>query len=97
MRWRTSTTDGQFLWQNSRVKPSTEILAAHYQETFNTTARAWHQRNLTFLILMLTVAGATLLTFEVTQAQPLLADLIAKAFSIESIERRPKPVFRPAS
>ncbi len=70
------------------MRPDIEIVAAHYQETYATTVKAWEQRNRIFLILMITVGAAALLTFEVPQAQPLLADLIAKAFSVEGIMRQ---------
>lgn len=65
-----------------------ELLADHYQKTFEVTLGVWEQRNLTFLILLAVVGGATLLTFNVAQAQPLLVDLIAKVLSVENAERQ---------
>ena len=71
------------------MNPGTEqILADHYQKTFELTLNVWEQRNRTFLILLAVVGAASLLTFNVSQAQPLLADLIAKMVGVEDATRR---------
>jgi hypothetical protein len=65
-----------------------ELLTEHYQKTFELTLEVWNHRNQTFLILLAVVGAATLLTFNASQAQPLLVDVIAKLLSIESAERQ---------
>ena len=64
-----------------------ELIAEHYQKTFELTLTLWHKRNTTFIILLLVVGIGTLLTFNVNQAQPLLVDYIAKIFGIEHPKR----------
>lgn len=63
------------------------LLADHYQKSFEITSEVWEKRNRTFLLLLVVVGGATLLTFDVAQAQPLLVDLIAGLLNIEGKER----------
>jgi hypothetical protein len=71
------------------MNPSTaELLAEHYQKTFELTLSVWEQRNRTFLMLLGVVGAASLLTFNVSQAQPILADLIAEAVGAEGATRR---------
>jgi len=65
-----------------------ELLAEHYQKSFEVTLEVWGQRNQTFLLLLGVVGFATLLTFNATATQPLLLDLIAKLLSIESDTRQ---------
>ena len=69
---------------------SAQLLAEHYQKTFEVTLDVWGQRNQTFLFLLAVVGFATLLTFSATASatQPLLLDLIAKLLSIESESRQ---------
>ena len=69
------------------MKDGIELLAEHYEKTYEATLKFWEQRNRTFLILLIVVGIATLLTLNVSQAQPLLADLIAKFFSIDDTFR----------
>lgn len=64
-----------------------DLLAEHYEKTYETTLKVWEQRNRTFLILLAVVGVATLLTFNVPQAQPLLVDLIAKVLAIKDTAR----------
>lgn len=59
-----------------------ELLNDHYKETYNLALRTWNYRNRIFLILLAVVGGATLLTFEVDGAEPLLVDIIAGFFDI---------------
>ena len=70
------------------MQEGTQLIAEHYQKTYELTLTVWEQRNRTFLILLIAVGVATLLTFDVSQAQPLLADLIAKTVGIEDVQRR---------
>lgn len=60
-----------------------QILADHYQKTFELTLTTWEKRNQTFLLLLAVVGVATLLTFKVSQAEPLLVDLIVKLLDIK--------------
>ncbi len=64
-----------------------EILAEHYQKTFELTLTLWEQRNRTFLILLFVIGLGTFLTFNVNQAEPLLVDFIAKIFNVEDKTR----------
>src|ERR1700694_3447597 len=52
-----------------------KALIEHYQETYKLTYKLWQQRNYIFLILLGVIAAATLLTFRVPQAEPLLVDI----------------------
>ena len=45
------------------MRPGTELLAEHYQKTYELTLSMWEQRNRTFLVLLGTVGVATILTF----------------------------------
>jgi hypothetical protein len=65
-----------------------ELLADHYQKTYELTLETWKERNRSFLLLLAVIGTASLLTFNVEQAQPLLGDLIAKIFSITDATRR---------
>ncbi len=64
-----------------------EIIAQHYQKTFEFTLALWKERNRIFLILLFVVGVGTLLTFNVSQAEPLLVDFIAKFFNVDTKER----------
>src|SRR5882672_8946377 len=65
----------------------TKLTAEHYQKTYELTLQMWEQRNTTFLLLLTVVGAATVLTFNVPQAQPLLVDIIAKFVGITDAER----------
>ena len=65
-----------------------KLLADHYQKSYELTLKVWELRNRTFLILLVTVGAASLLTFNVSQAQPLLGDIISKLAGIEDAARR---------
>lgn len=69
------------------MKNEIEFIVEHYEKTYKTTLKVWEQRNRTFLILLIVVGVATLITFNVSEAQPLLADLIAKFFAINEVAR----------
>jgi hypothetical protein len=69
------------------VNENVNVLAEHYQKTFELTLMTWEKRNRTFLLLLGVVGVATLLTFNVPQAQPLLADLVMKALDISDTNR----------
>lgn len=66
---------------------ATRLTAEHYQHTYELTLKMWEQRNTTLLLLLLVVGGATVLTYNVPQARPLLVDLIAKVLAITSPDR----------
>jgi hypothetical protein len=59
-----------------------QLLADHYQKTYELTWDLWRQRNSTFLLLLSVIAGATLLTFSSAATQPLLARWVAKSLEI---------------
>jgi hypothetical protein len=59
-----------------------ELLADHYQKTYELTFELWKQRNMTFLLLLAVIGAATLLTFGSAQTNPLLIDWIAKVLGI---------------
>ena len=64
------------------MKENSELLAEHYQKTYELTFELWRQRNQTFLILLGVIGGATLLTFSPAQTEPLLVLWIAKALGV---------------
>jgi hypothetical protein len=59
-----------------------KLITEHYQKTYELTLQVWEQRNRTFLLLLAAVGAATLLTFKVSQAEPLLVDIIAKTVDV---------------
>jgi hypothetical protein len=65
------------------MKDNTQILAEHYQKTYELTYELWKQRNQTFLILLAVIGAATLLTFSATQTNPLLVRWIAKVLDVK--------------
>jgi hypothetical protein len=66
----------------------TQLIADHYQKTYELTLLMWEQRNRTFLLLLGAVGVATLLTFDVGgQARPLLVDFIANTVGVEGDDR----------
>ena len=64
------------------MSQDTEMVAEHYQKTYELTLQMWEQRNRTFMLLLGVVGAATLLTFDVAQAGPLLVDIIATIVGI---------------
>src|SRR5258708_1324692 len=64
------------------MKDIAEILAEHYQKTYELTYELWKQRNQTFLILLAVIGAATLLTFSPTQTNPLLVRWSAKVLDV---------------
>jgi hypothetical protein len=69
------------------MKKEIELFVEHYEKTYEITLKVWEQRNRTFLILLVVVGVATLITFNVPEAQPLLADFIAKVLAIKESSR----------
>ncbi len=65
------------------MKDKAEILAEHYQKTYELTFELWRQRNQTFLILLAVIGAATLLTFSAAQTNPLLVLWIAKVLEVK--------------
>ena len=64
-----------------------ELIAEHYQKTFEITHELWSQRNRIFLILLTVIGVATTLTFRASEANPLLVSLIAKTIGITDSAR----------
>ncbi|EPN9527234.1 hypothetical protein ACT5AM_001902 [Cronobacter malonaticus] len=64
-----------------------ELLVDHYHKTYDLTFSIWESRNQSLLILLAIVGFSTLLTFNVSEAQPLLVDIIAKICGISSETR----------
>ncbi|TXE45951.1 MULTISPECIES: hypothetical protein [Serratia] len=64
-----------------------ELLVEHYHKTYDLTFSVWESRNQSLLILLAVVGFSTLLTFNVSEAQPLLVDIIAKLCGIASDDR----------
>jgi hypothetical protein len=64
-----------------------ELLVEHYHKTYDLTFSIWEGRNRTLLILLIVVGFSTLLTFNVSEAQPLLVDIIAKLCGITDSTR----------
>jgi hypothetical protein len=64
------------------MKNNAEILAEHYQKTYELTYELWKQRNQTFLILLAVIGATTLLTFGATQTNPLLVRWLAKVLDV---------------
>ncbi|EOC1344329.1 hypothetical protein ACI09M_003751 [Cronobacter dublinensis] len=64
-----------------------ELLVEHYHKTYDLTFSVWESRNQSLLILLAVVGFSTLLTFNVSETQPLLVDVIAKLCGITSDER----------
>lgn len=71
----------------SSNKDITELLIGHYDQTYDLTYKLWEQRNRTFILLLIVIGAATLLTFDASQANPLLLDLYAKLLGITSADR----------
>ncbi|CAI0994857.1 TPA: hypothetical protein ACSTLY_003552 [Serratia fonticola] len=63
------------------------LLVDHYHKTYDLTYSVWESRNMTLLILLAVVGFSTLLTFNVSEAQPLLVDIIAKLCGITDSAR----------
>ncbi|MCJ3377183.1 hypothetical protein LNY74_05820 [Klebsiella pneumoniae] len=64
-----------------------ELLVEHYHKTYDLTFSVWESRNQSLLILLAVVGFSTLLTFNVSETQPLLVDVIAKLCGIASDDR----------
>jgi hypothetical protein len=64
-----------------------DILAEHYQKTFEMTLDFWEKRNRTFLILLSFVGIGTLLTFHVSQAEPMLVDYVLHVLDVKGDDR----------
>lgn len=69
-------------------KDKAEILATHYQCTYELTYRFWVQRNRLFVYMLLTVGLASLLAFNPKDANPIFIDVLAKFLEITDKERK---------
>jgi hypothetical protein len=74
--------------ENTAMQPYAPLLAEHYQKAHEQTNSFWEKRNRTFLILLGVIGAATLLTYKVPLAAPLLADLVSKLLGIEDAAQR---------
>lgn len=72
---------------NAPTASNAVILANHYQHTFELMLSTWEKRNHTLLLLLAVVGAATILTFKVSQAEPLLVDLVVKLLDIKGVPR----------
>ncbi len=59
-----------------------EIIANHYQQTFDLTYKIWALRNRSFILLLVVIAIATVLTYRPSDTQPLLVAWVAKLLDI---------------
>jgi hypothetical protein len=64
------------------MKNNGEILAEHYQKTYELTLDLWKERNRIFLALVAVIGAATILTFNPANANPLLALWAGKALGV---------------
>lgn len=63
-------------------KDMVEIVAEHYQKTYELTYELWGQRNRIFLLLLGVIGAATLLNLQVAQANSLFVSWIAKTLGV---------------
>ncbi|HEV2992006.1 MAG TPA: hypothetical protein VG759_26450, partial [Candidatus Angelobacter sp.] len=64
------------------MKGHGEILAEHYQKTYELTFDLWKERNRLFLALITAIGAATILTFSPANTAPLLVLWAAKALGV---------------
>jgi len=64
-----------------------ELLADHYQKTYEMTYHLWSQRNRTFLLLLAVVGVAAILTYRPADTYPLLAAWLGKLLGIQDEAR----------
>lgn len=65
----------------------TTLIVDHYQKTFELTFDVWRQRNKVSLLLLAVIGAATLLTFEIPEANSLLVDFLAKVLNVTDQSR----------
>ena len=66
---------------------SFQVLAEHYQKTFELSYELWKQRNRLYFVLLALVGVAVLLTFQVPQAHSLLIDWLTHLLGITGEKR----------
>lgn len=64
-----------------------QILADHYQKTFEVSYELWKQRNKLYFLLLGVVGAGVLLTFQTPQANSLLVDWIANLIGVRTAAR----------
>lgn len=64
-----------------------DVLANHYQKTFEVAHEHWKERNKLFVILVLTAGMGLLLLLRVPEANSLLVDAITKFLGVTDAER----------
>lgn len=65
-----------------------EILANHYQKTYELTLMMWKQRNRIFLILLGVIGLGTLLTFRSTETNSIFLDWVSNVLGISNQKER---------
>jgi len=75
--------------ENNQAKTAVnvDVLAGHYQKTFEVAYDYWKERNKLFVILVLTAGMGLLLLLRVPEANSLLVDAIAKFLGVTDMER----------
>jgi len=75
--------------ENNQAKTAVnvDVLANHYQKTFEVAYDYWKERNKLFVILVLTAGMGLLLLLRVPEANSLLVDAIAKFLGVTDMER----------
>ncbi|UCF05213.1 MAG: hypothetical protein JSV33_15045 [bacterium] len=64
-----------------------ELLAEHYQKTYELTYQLWSQRNKIFILLLVVIGVAAILTYRPADTYPLLVAWLAKLLGIEGEAR----------
>src|SRR5919112_4694965 len=68
------------------AKTTAQLLAEHYQKTYELTYEFWKQRNRTFILLIGVIGVATLLTFRPSDTQPLLLYWIVNVLGVTDVQ-----------
>ena len=64
-----------------------ELIAGHYQNTFELTYDAWKERNRLFVFLVVIAGIGLLLVLQVPEAKSLFVDSVVKLLEITDVER----------
>lgn len=75
-----------------QAEKTAEILAEHYQKTVELALATWKQRNLLFFVLLGVISAATLLAFNVPQADSILKSLLARLLKVQPDDLADFPV-----
>lgn len=69
------------------MENTNDIVVDHYNRTYDLTFKLWEARNKLLLALFVVIGVTVFLTFNVTEAQPLLIDIITKSIGISEPDR----------